>query len=99
MTVRTASGKIFQKRGFSVADPFAPAGELFLRENPERGVFVPVIRQNARDELRSGDSEVRNTAVLPHFAVEKSGGKARFRVVAKFERDGQGKRGFLVVRP
>lgn len=39
MAVRTESGKIFQKRGLAVMDPFAPAGELFLSENPERCVF------------------------------------------------------------
>ena len=96
MTVRTESGKIFQKRGLAVMDPFAPAGELFLSENPERCVFIPVISKYSRGKYRPGNSNVRNILVFP-FAVEKCDGKMKFGIVAKSECGGQGQYVFCLL--
>lgn len=96
MTVQTESGKIFQKRGLAVMDPFAPAGELFLSENPERCVFIPVISKYSRGKYRPGNSNVRNILVFP-FAVEKCDGKMKFGIVAKSECGGQGQYVFCLL--
>ena len=94
MVARRSADPVLPEAARPPVEPVHPAGIARLRQHPERGVEMAVVRQRTRHIFGADDAEVGAAAASFHMLCELRGGLTtlHWRAEAEFERDGPGGR-------